>query len=274
MNNNSLPTNIKLSGKEKPFKKIFITFAKTNYGKTLRSNIRFHEFIPDGMSKEAWLKTLGGDVSNLYHLAVSLENTKYFLSVCSNPHTKWHSRVPKEARFTLEEQRNLLFTSVIHDWAEAIIGDIPVTSKKETDEDQEMVVLRRLMHEILGDGKDSKKIDSLANTVQTILTDKSTKLGQAFNAIERMGYLKTGMRAWYTSKKVDGELKKRLNRLAQRVVTIHSLKLLGYTEVYPAIDAYLIYRKKAISEIFEQTPDRNEEAYEKWIKYIANKTHF
>jgi hypothetical protein len=267
---NNLPTGIYLSGQNIYFNKIFTKFTKTHYGNTLRANIRFSEFKPDTMSNDVWKKTLGRDVSNLFHLIVSLENTQYFLSLSANPARKWKSSISSEATFTTEEQTSLLFTSVIHDWAEAIIGDIPLTSKQESDEEKEMRILRQMLHEILGSDNDRKTIDKLANEVETILTDKSTKLGKAFNAIERIGYLKTAMKAWYVSRTADEILQKKLKHLATRVVAVHSPKLLGYAQTYPAVHAYLTYRQKPISEIFAQNDKRDEELYKKWLAFASN----
>lgn len=265
----TLPNGIKLSGQFIKFNSIFIKFSKTDYGKTLGANIRFSEFKPESMSNEMWVKVLGKDVNNLFHMSVSLDITKYFLNTCVTPSKKWRVKTPQDAVFSNEEQKDLLFTSVIHDWAEAIIGDIPLTSKKESDEDKEMVILHELLHKILGNGRDKQNIDKLANNVKSILTDRSTKLGKAFNAIERIGYLKTAMKAWYLARDSEEELRKKLMHLSTRVVTVHSPKLIEYADIYPAVHSYLLYKQKPISDVFAQNEKRDQELYEKWLNFTT-----
>lgn len=265
----SLPNTIVVSGNQHLFDNIFHEFAKTNYGKILRSNIRFSYFKPTSMSNNNWEKTLGKDVSNLYHLSVSLEITRDFLSQSLVPKRSWSKKLSKEATFSKEDQTVLLFTSVIHDWAEAIIGDIDLTKKKESDEDQEMIVLRDMIHKLLGDGKSKREVDNLADKVVSILTDKNSKLGKAFNAIEKIGYLKTGMKALRLSHKTDGELKTKLKNLSTRVVTVHLPKLTEYAEVYPSIYSYLMYHRKGISDRVSSL-DKKEDAYTKWQIFLLN----
>lgn len=263
-----LPQSIQINGKPHDFNKIFIKFSKTKYGDTLKSNIRFSEFKPENISNEKWIELLGKDVSNLYHLYVSLIITKEFITNCKNPFYKENKTISPEVLFTDEEKKYLLFTSVTHDWAEAIIGDIPLTSKKETDEDKEMKILRELYHQVLGEGKEGDELEHLAFQVKNILTDRSTKLGKAFNAIERIGYLKTAMRSWYLSKHLEDEIaKKRIERLAVRVVTIHHPKLFEYATLYPAVLSYLHYRRKPLGDIFDLIRLENEKAFEDWSRF-------
>jgi hypothetical protein len=266
MTSNIIPSRISIDGKTHSFTNIFLKLSKTKYGNTLKSNIRFSEFKPKNISNEKWIELLGKDVSNLYHLYVSLIITKEFITNCKDPIENGNETVLPEALFSDQEQKYLLFTSVTHDWAEAIIGDIPLTSKKESDEDKEMTILGELYHQILGKGEKSEELEHLAFEVKTILTDRSTKLGKAFNAIERIGYLKTAMRSWYVSKRIDDETaKKRTERLAVRVVTIHHPKLFEYATLYPAVLNYLQYRRRPLADIFDIIKLENEKAFENWL---------
>jgi hypothetical protein len=263
-----LPTGISIDGKYLSFNSIFYSFSRTNYGNTLKSNIRFSYFKPKHISSKDWENTLGKDVSNLYHLYVSLQITRNFLIHCSHPNQKWHNSLTQEAKFNSEEQKILLFTSVIHDWAEAVIGDIDFAFKKQSDEKQELIILKDLLNQILGDGKNNKDLNRIGDTVTSILKEKNSKLGKAFNAIEKIGYLKTGMKAWLIANKNTNEISKDLKHLASRVVNLHTAKLIEYSDIYPFIYSYLYYRKGAISEIIKETQIQDDNLVDKWSTFI------
>lgn len=267
---NTLPKGILVAGQQIPFNNIFTKFSKTEYGKILKSNIRFSFFKPKNIPLKVWEDALGKDVSNLYHLYVSLQITRSFLYHCNYPTYTWNRKISREAKFTVEEQKILLFTSVIHDWAEAVIGDIDLTIKKETDEDKELIILKQMVYEILGKGKDYKELNYLTENATSILKDKTSKLGRAFNAIEKIGYLRTGMKAWYQSRRIEGELNKKLKNLASRVVTVHTPMLIEYAEIYPPVFSYLVYRQKPILEVFSTIKDKEMDTYNKWLKFHYN----
>src|SRR5207248_10045374 len=63
-------------------------FAKTKYGQTLKSNVRYSSFKTPDIPNEIWEKTLGSDVNNLTHLTLTRGLMGSFLRHCANPDRK------------------------------------------------------------------------------------------------------------------------------------------------------------------------------------------
>jgi hypothetical protein len=227
-------------------------FNATKHGEALKRNIRFATFKPETTSNSEWQSLLGSDVNNLHHLKLSFELTKRFLDHCSNPDSSWQGRIPKEATFSPQEQSLLQLTAIVHDWGEAVIGDIPLPNKTKADEEKEMVALRGLIHEVLGENNKKEFCDTIADGVRDVLSDPSTKLGKAFNAIEYVGYTRTALRAWDRSQKVEGSMKSNLQQMASEVVPYGLSRLVAYSEIYPPVDLFLKHHKNNIDQILEE----------------------
>ncbi len=249
MKEKGLPAGITFDNRHLSFSHIHRRFAGSLYGIRLAQNIRYAPYKPDGVSHQEWERTLGIDVNNLNHLNLSLGMTRSFLANCASADERWKGRVSTEAVFTPQEQQLLLLTAVVHDWAEAVVGDIPYHLKTQSDEEREMTILRGLIHEVLGNGNSSAQCDEIAGGVQSVLTDTRSKLGKAFNAVERVGYVRTGLRAWEQSRIISGHLGKNLENLAFQVVPFHITKLVHYAEIYPAVDSYLSFHQNPITQI-------------------------
>jgi hypothetical protein len=271
-----IPSKFTLGEKEIPFGEIYNKFSSTKYGDTLKKNVRYEPYKPTEVPNKTWERLLGGDVNNLTHLTVSRGLTLGFLKSCDNPGKEWEGKVSEEARFTPQEQKMLLLTATVHDWGEAIIGDIPYLLKQKSDEEREMVELKKLINNVFGE--DNKKESNIvADQVTNILSDTTTKLGKAFNAIEQVGYVRTGIRAYEKSKNENGQLKDNLEYLGCKVVPHQMQALLEYSEIYPPVRAFINHHKNTISDIFE-TGERNpkyknvdgfEGARQAWLSKIS-----
>lgn len=250
------------------FVEISKQFNASKYGEILRSNVRYWTFKPEDIQSSQWEKLLGADVNNLNHLQVSLGIAKSFLTHCETPGSSWKGEVPQEATFSRQEKATLQLTALVHDWGEAIIGDIPMPQKTKDDEEREMVALRGIVYDVLGNKGGRNFCEEASSHVIEVLTDTSSKLGKAFNAIEQVGYARTGLRAWKESKKADGPIKSALENLTDNVVPNAVSKLVSYADVYPAVDTYLTYHTKNVDQIFEEMQDKNiiyyQEAKRQW----------
>lgn len=270
------PLKLTLGKKEIPFSEIIKKFSSTEWGEKLRSNIRYTKHKPEKIKNESWNKILGGDINNLDHLVVTKGLTSSFLKGCDNPGKEWEEKIPEEAHFSPEEQQILLLTATVHDWAEAIKGDISYYEKTEQDNYEEMWELRAMINKILGEILEKEKkeeIEKLAERVVEILTHTDSKLGKAFNAIERVGYVRTSLRAYNESEKANEKLKVPLKNMACRVMPDQVRVLMDYAKIYPPVSNYIKHHKKIIDKIFVdgENPEirtsipKFEESKKKWL---------
>ena len=81
------------------------------------------------------------------------------------------------------------------------------------------------------------------------MNEKNTKLSQAFNAIEHMGYGTTSLRAWKEWKNFDGALSKSLYKLATGVTKAHFPFWQKHAKIYPGVHYFLLENEKPIQEI-------------------------
>lgn len=244
-----IPSEIHLGSRPYSFREIHTVFTQSRYGEILKKIDRFAPFKPSGVSSQEWRKHLGADVNNLAHLPLSLGLTRQFLDHCDQPRNGWKGEIPSESQFSPEEKQLLLFTAITHDWGEAEIGDIPLPLKTKSDEDKEMLILRKQVKELLGERECDLNCEDLATQVEEVLTHKNEKLGKAFNAIENIGYVRTGLRAYRVFPTVTGELANNLETLGRRVVSIQTPKLIDYSYTYPPVDAFLHGHEANISTI-------------------------
>jgi len=271
-----IPTNLTLGDKKIPFKEIHNEFASTDWGEKLKGNIRWSGHKPSEIKDEDWGKILGRDANNLEHLVAIKGLTLSFLKYCKNPGEKWKGEIPEAAHFSTEEQQLLLLTATVHDWGEAIKGDIPYYHKTEQDHTEEMQELRTIIAEILGKilvDKRSLDIKTITDKILDILTHTDSKLGRAFNIIERVGYVRTCIKAYNRPKNGDEKLETALKMLACRAVPDQIRTLVDYVKIYPPILIYLRHHKETINNIFKDgenpeiraTIPEFERSREKWL---------
>ncbi len=189
----NIPFGIKSGLEELKFDQIYRDFSETEYGETLAGNIRYGRYKPESVTNEEWELLLGPDVNNLKHLHLTYELTRQFV------------RDLKET-LTDQEKEDLLLTAIVHDWAEAIVGDHTYDLKTADIETQELVEIKKMTAGMYGEDNESL-VQRIHIVTDTILKDTDSKLGKMFNAVERVGYLRTALRAWRAQTEKTGELK-------------------------------------------------------------------
>ena len=259
MNKKEIPTSIRSDTNKVGFGQINSDFASSKYGKKLADEIRYDRYKPKGVTNAEWENLLGVDVNNLKHLRLTYGLTRQFIRHSSDLSSSSKTEI-KEIQLTLEEQENLLLAAIVHDWAEAIVGDISYDLKTLKEESVEFEELKKIAGDIYGE--DNKKLLIRINYVtDTIIKDSNTKIGKIFNIIERVGYLRMALRAWQKSKEVNDNLKTNLEWMTSNVFLNQISKLIQYSETYPAVALYLEKNTKLINDAFDNLSN---EAFSKY----------
>lgn len=149
-------------------------FAETDYGIILDNEIRFSTFKPEFISNEEWVEMLGPDVNNRLHMERAYLLTRWFCA--------------QQPDLTESEKDRLCLTAMVHDWAEAIDGDVPDPLKSDDTMRQEMQSFVKVASSVT-------EPHDLASRVFPVMFAKTSRLGKMWRAIEVMGYLETGVRA-------------------------------------------------------------------------------
>lgn len=204
-------------------------FSATPYGRTLASTVRYGRYKPDAITNAAWIDLLGEDVNNLDHMWATFSLARRFLDAA-------HKATPDE--YTPEEERQLCTAAVSHDWAEAIVGDKTYGQKTVSDEIEEEHMFARKLRDFYN----GPAVGSIARACREITfnKDRARKLPGAFNAIERIGYMQTALRAMDRLVGVDdSRLERGLSWLAADVVKNQIPTMIDYADRFPATQQYL-----------------------------------
>jgi hypothetical protein len=165
---------------------IYRAASESEYGQKLRVSERWNHYKPDGMEFGEWQKILGYDVNNMDHMRLTDFITVGFVDL--------QNKIYPEKGFNQEEIKLLRMVAVLHDMPEAISGDKRYDLKTEADEEIELKNMSLIL------GSFSVRIDDeMTKQIIDVLKNKTSKLGIVFSAIERIGYFKTGIKAWLKS---------------------------------------------------------------------------
>lgn len=224
-------------------------FAQSQYGEILSRKIRFDRYKLPEIDNQNWEKLLGKcDINNLDHILFTYGIANLFVRNCD---------------FNEDEKELILLAAIIHDHGEAINDDINYDFKTENDEKEEKDVLKKITEELYGKHGD-KLAEKINIAIDEIIFDPESKLGEAFNMVERIGYMRTAVKAWKRSKSVgmDSALKSNLQWLAENVSSNQIPKLIENSKKYPMIDWQLNSWEENISEIFNETPNNTFDKYD------------
>ncbi|MDO8657773.1 MAG: hypothetical protein Q7K55_03470 [Candidatus Levybacteria bacterium] len=254
------------TGERNMHRYLYTKFAATEYGRSLGQKVRYDRYRPDSVSNNEWEKVLGPDVNNLKHLALTYGLTKHFVEAQNASLSKQHPDL-----FTPQEQGILLVTAIVHDWGESVSGDWMFDLKTRANEEQEESVLAMLIAEIAEEEIDTRLSNHI---IKKVLGDKTSKLGRAFNAIERLGYLRTGMRAWQQSYNTNGELREGLIWLSENVFHNQIPTLIEYAKDYSPVLNALTNSSPIISDALENIPNDIFTKYDRPGEADKNKRFF
>ncbi len=233
---------------------IYTCFANTKHGRRLANEIRYARYNNANVSNQEWVNLLGSDVNNLSHMLVTACLTEDFCSITQK----------YQPGFLSEKERALLsVAAVIHDQGEAIIGDITYSDKNNKHEVQEEQAFKKFQDEFSPNLPfEIKEQITLARS--QVVFNSHTKLGKAFNAIERIGYLRTALRAEFLlESKKAGNSAPGLRWLVADVLTNQICQLVKYSKTYVAVNKYLADNNVRISRAFSSIRAEDFASYSK-----------
>lgn len=268
------------NGNDLEFLDIHRSFAETPMGQALGTKARYDRYRPDSIPPAEWERLLGRDVNNLKHMPLTYELAQSLLKNMVTAETPSDARdrpsaEPRElshfrrtdpqkagqandwldAEFSPREIQIILLTAIVHDWAEAdpSLGDITYDLKLEAQEKKESQILTLMLRNQLGEILSPETLDSVHKTA----TDKTGRLGEAFNVIERMGYLRTALNAWRSTDNPyhSEELIDSLKWLCSNVLANQIPALLKLFPHYDGVRLCLDTAAPFINEAFDQIPD-------------------
>jgi hypothetical protein len=244
-------------------------------GATLASRGRYEKYKPADVTNERWEELLGADVNNLDHLPLTYGLTKSMIR---------NLRESQPGFLSEHEEDVLQAASLIHDWAEAIVGDITYGYKTVEQESEEMEHLVAILEKHYED--DNSDIKPLIIEAAGIVREPDTKLGHVFNTIERVGYMRTALRASrHVIADTTPDCEAGLRWLVADVFGNHPAVLIERSSTYVPVGVYLQNQCDAITKAFsivshstfatnypieEQTRKEtafrsNQEAWEQWM---------
>lgn len=239
--------------KEKLPKELFQHFSQTSYGEKLMENTRFDLFRKD-LSREKWVELLGNDVNNLHHMNLTSKLTNWFVNKNQSLVSELNSN-DKDRKFVSlnqDQKEKLVLAAAIHDWQEAIVGDIPAPLKNQETELREQEILIQIVDEFSKIFQNPEIKVLLLEIVDQIIFNKNSLEGKIFNLIETIGYVRVALIAWQKKDEINNQdLKESLFQLSTQVVGRHFNQLQKQSEFYPALEYFLNIKrvKQSLEEI-------------------------
>lgn len=205
--------------------------AESNYGQLLRENVGARYKMWAWTDQRHFIEVMGPDVDPVLHGAHQAETVVKpfveFQNISNRPH------------FTYEEANLLYVTNLLHDAHEGLTGDIPKPQKTPESDAEELRVNRQVVSDLMGWHPGHPLLEGMQQVMGDV--NGTTRIGRAFEAIERCGYLQTGLRAWSMRNHAQLNFSERLRTVAMgRIVSLDSASHLEkYANEFPYVDHLL-----------------------------------
>lgn len=181
-------------------------FSATNFGEQLSGQIRYAKYKPPFITNNGWHELLGDDVNNLTHM-------RYTATEIAQPFSE-------NEQFDRDLVNDLYMVAQVHDQAESITGDISYGDKTASDGRDEMKVFLDNIDNFNPDLSEADRLHLIDVVQESLGEAMDNDLAKAFNTIERIGYIETGMRAYHILSKEP----RRLNRLVNNAEELTELR--------------------------------------------------
>jgi len=226
---------------------VYLAFSNTKYGRQLSGKLRYEQYNFGHLGSSEWVRLLGVDVNNLAHMLITYSLAKSFTE---------QTLLLKPSSLSESEQELLLIAAIIHDQAEAIVGDITFGRKGKSDEAAEQKAFAEHL-QAFTPGLSDEVRQLVQRAKDEVLFTTDSKLGEMFNIIERVGYLRTALRAAeiIREKKAFRSVAQGLQWLITDVLTNQTETLLKFATTYGALQQYLSDEAANISYAFSLNSD-------------------
>lgn len=229
-------------------------FTNTEAGMTLAENVRYERYKPAKVTNERWVKLLGADVNNLTHLTLTYGLTQDYIR---------SSESLQPGYLNTAEQELLQVAALVHDWAEAVVGDISFGDKTPNDEIAEQAAFEAHATQFYSGG--ATELISKARTEIVFDHNGKSKLGRVFNAIERVGYLRTALRASDHIIREDApDCDGGLRWLTADVLSQQPVELIKYSQEFAPVRQYLQKQSGKIAQAFALTAAQGDEVFDNY----------
>lgn len=244
-----------------PFQLIHDAFAESSHGKALKKVIRYERYLQaTNLTQDEWSDLLGDEANNLDHMNFADAITIRFLDSCAKAARKKNAN--QAIIFSKDDASLLRLTSRIHKWGEAIRGynDITFSDRTIEDEAAEHHALQRILRVrartiALNEQDENALVFLIRTALKEIAIDRTSKLGKAFNAIERITYLSTALKVFESLSTHDEKTQRGLSWLIFDVLQNQVETMCTYAAMYPPVYEFLEEHKASISQAFETLSD-------------------
>lgn len=210
-------------------------------------------YRPEDVSMYEWQSSriLGADANNFKHGALTVGEARWLM--------KQQNNSDSEIKFDKDDQEIICAISQMHDTPEGLTkkGDVPYEKKTLQDVKNEELVMGRGIIEALGDSGDNRYLAYWVNYYLSEEGIKKTIIGEFFNAVEKFGYVRTGLQAWKKSREFINSrpiLSDNLTLIANNVLINNLPTLIKYSSKYVGIKTYLQIQKDTIDQAFAMDP--------------------
>ena len=227
-------------------------FAETEYGQTLAAKVRYERYKPADVSNERWAELLGADVNNLTHMPLTYGLTRSMVHAL---------RESQPGFLTTNEEQLLLTAALIHDWGEALVGDITYSDKTADDEIEESRQLDSILNEFSAH-EAAEVQDLIAQAKAEVIFSPESRLGHVFNTVERVGYMRTALRAAkHVLAGTAPDCEDGFRWIVADVMGNHPVELIKRVDTYLPVRTYLMNVRVDIARAFTVVEDQTFRMY-------------
>lgn len=248
-------------------------FRKTSYADHLKNNPRWSRYQPEEVDNVSWRRILHADSDGLDHARLMINLT----------HTFFEHDVDNSVDLDTEEMELLYLAMATQNWGKSFNDDLSegVDISYEFLTANDINHRRRKLHALFDElvpDLDVKRRFILESTIY----DRTTKLGEVFDAVRRLNCLRTGLIAYQRySEDPHAEEHTHLGALSLSVLSNQLTYLITYAEKFTPVSRTLDDAKDTIKQIFDDrglrdhpfvAPQQTAEAIER-SEMIWNRSH-